>query len=72
VANWFADVYHQPAAVTEEITNQSRNITKGLNSFEEKLRVITAFIQENIRYVAVEIGKWRWKPRLAAKTLYNR
>ncbi|HLF15385.1 MAG TPA: transglutaminase-like domain-containing protein, partial [Bacteroidota bacterium] len=38
----------------------------------EKIQAIATFVRDDIRYVAVEIGKGRWQPRPAATTLHNR
>ncbi len=72
VARWCADVYDEPALANDEVISQSRRLTAGATTFEERLRAIAAFSQDDIRYVAIEIGKGRWKPRPAAATLLNR
>jgi len=56
----------------DAVTSKARALTTGLTEPGEKLDAIARFVRDEIRYVAVEIGKGRWYPRPAAKTLYNR
>lgn len=72
VANWCARVYSEPALVDNEIRAVVDKILTEKTGLEEKIHTIANFCQSEIRYVAVEIGKGRWKPRPATKTLFNR
>ncbi len=72
VAKWCVAL-HDPAARPEPgVAEEARRLTQGLQTPEEKLKRIAEFVRDDIRYVAVEIGKERWQPRTAAQTLYNR
>lgn len=72
VAKWCVAL-HDPAARAEpDVAAEARRLTQNLNTTEEKLKRIAEFVRDDIRYVAVEIGKERWQPRNAAQTLYNR
>ena len=72
VAKWCAEL-HDPAARPEpDVVQEALRLTKDLSRPEDKLRRIAEFVRDDIRYVAVEIGKERWQPRTAAQTLYNR
>ncbi|UCD37581.1 MAG: DUF3857 domain-containing protein [Fidelibacterota bacterium] len=72
VARWCADVHRPPAAASKEVADEAIKLTQGLGTFEEKLRAISTFCQEEIRYVAIEIGKGRWVPRPASEILHTR
>ncbi|MEZ4744903.1 MAG: DUF3857 domain-containing protein [Calditrichia bacterium] len=72
VAGWMEEAYRQPAFASENIRQKTLEITEGLGTVREKIQAIANFCQNDIRYVAVEIGKGRWQPRLAEQTLYNR
>lgn len=72
VTKWFATPYQNAAQPDAKIVAETRKLTQNLITFEEKLQTITAFSRDDIRYVAVEIGKGRWKPRAASTTLFNR
>jgi len=72
VAKWCEYAHRGAAAVNEDITRQSKKIIKESMRLGEKLQAIATFVQKEIRYVAVEIGKGRWAPRAAGKTLFNR
>lgn len=72
VSEWVADVYREPSLISEEIRSETAKILSGLAGFEDKLKAVAAFCQNDVRYVAIEIGKNRWEPRPASKTLFNR
>jgi transglutaminase-like putative cysteine protease len=72
VAKWCSKTLSPPATVTHDLAEEAARITQDLSSFEDKLKAIAVFCQEEVRYVAVEIGKGRWIPRSASTTLLNR
>ena len=55
-----------------EVTKIAQEITADKTTFEDKIQTIANFMQKNIRYVGIEIGKERWQPRMADYTYYNR
>ena len=69
-AKWSAKMLH--ARPDETVASQAKQLTSGLSTIEEKLDAISAFVRDEIRYVAVEIGKGRWQPRMPSQTLHNR
>ncbi len=71
VGNWLANVYQQPATPGPKIIRQVQQITQNAQTPVEKIAAIAEFVQHNIRYVAIEVGKERWLPRQAEKTLFN-
>jgi hypothetical protein len=72
VARWCAENFDARALPDDSVTAFVRQLTRDLQTPEEKLRIIAAFVRDEIRYVAVEIGTGRWQPRSAAVTLHNR
>ena len=65
--------YMQDAVILDDQIKEYVNTNiSSLNSTEEKLEAISDFVQDEIRYVAVEIGKGRFVPREAPKTFFNR
>lgn len=70
VVDWEIEI----SQVTQDdsVTSKARALTAGLTEPGDKLDAIARFVRDEIRYVAVEIGKGRWYPRPASKTLYNR
>jgi transglutaminase-like putative cysteine protease len=72
VADWLSRVYREPCNPTEEIRAQVKDIVDPGMKTEEKIEAIAEFCQDDIRYVAIEVGKNRWLPRPADATLLNR
>jgi transglutaminase-like putative cysteine protease len=52
---------------TPEITEQVQRLLAGKPDFDSKLRVLTAFLQSDIRYVAIEIGIGGYQPHSASE-----
>jgi len=71
VGNWAANVYSEPALSNEAISKKAKEITQQSNTFVEKIKAVAQYVQNDIRYVAVEVGKERWHPRKAGKTFDN-
>jgi hypothetical protein len=62
----------EPTRYNLSIKNITEEITKNCNSQKEKISAIADFVQNEIRYVAIEVGKNKWIPRNADITLTNR
>ncbi len=56
----------------QAIIDYVKNNINTLANAEQKLKAIAKFVRDEIRYVAVEIGKGRFVPRNASETFYNR
>lgn len=72
VSKWCAQVYENPAVPLDDIIETTNKVCAKAKSFDDQVFAIADFIQSQIRYVAIEIGKERWEPRPAAGTLFNR
>ncbi|MFH2036207.1 MAG: DUF3857 domain-containing protein [Candidatus Zixiibacteriota bacterium] len=72
VARWESDVFRPAFFATEEISNIAQEVSKNLTDPIKKIIEIAKFVRDEIRYVAVEIGEGRFKPRMASETLTNK
>lgn len=70
VASWVGQMFQ--TTPDDVIVERVRKLTDGLAKRGEKLNAIATFVQDEIRYVAVEIGMGGWRPRPASRTLHNR
>ncbi len=69
---WAKKYLENTAPPSQEIIDYVNNNINTLSSSEEKLKAISKFVRDEIRYVAVEIEKGRFIPRKASETFYNR
>jgi len=69
VARWAGKMLETTA--DDAIADRVKELTGGLATSWEKLAAVAGFVQDKIRFVAVEIGEGGWRPRPASKTLYN-
>jgi hypothetical protein len=71
VGNWCYNLFREQIVPNPEIIETVNKLTKDMTSVEDKINAIAEFIQKEIRYVAIEIGKGRWQPRKAQITFDN-
>jgi transglutaminase-like putative cysteine protease len=72
VARWFNDLWSPRLSAGTEIKELAAEITRGAVDNEEKLRRIFAWVQLQVRYIAVEIGIGGYQPHSAGKICANR
>ena len=72
LGKWYADLTSSRTAATPEISSQAQQLVAGKNDFEGKLRALAAFVQSQIRYVAIEIGIGGFQPHSAADVFHAR
>lgn len=72
VSGWLSGIHNDKVRVTVAVGAAVQQVTENVSSIQDKLAAVGAFAQEDIRYVAVELGKNRWVPRSAPETLRNR
>lgn len=70
LGNWYTTLTAGRRDPTLEITQEVQRLIGDKPDFDSKLRVLTAFLQSEIRYVAVEIGIGGYQPH-AAKDIYR-
>ena len=71
VGTWFDNLSQDRLASTSAIQAKVDALTAGTSSYMGKLLAITGFLQDDIRYVAVEMGIGGWQPHRAADVLHN-
>ncbi|MHB1022885.1 MAG: DUF3857 domain-containing transglutaminase family protein [Acidobacteriaceae bacterium] len=60
------------ALATPEIAAKAQALVAGKTDFADKAEAIADFVQQQIRYVAIEIGIGGWQPHPAADIFQNR
>ena len=71
VARWYAGLATGRDTASPEIKALARKLTAGKTDPVEKARAIFHHVQEQTRYVAIELGISAYQPRPAARTLRN-
>jgi len=66
LGRWYAGLTTGRRDPTPEITQQVQRLVSSNADFDSKLRVLTAFLQSEIRYVAIEIGIGGYQPHPAS------
>jgi hypothetical protein len=56
IAGWIRDLYRDRMTPSPEVAEAARTATAGLDDPDEKTRRLYEFLQQKIKYVAVEIG----------------
>jgi transglutaminase-like putative cysteine protease len=59
---WYADLQKGTDALPEERKSFFRNLIQGAKDDREKTRIIYSYLQQNFRYVAIELGIGGYKP----------
>jgi hypothetical protein len=72
VGQWYANLSNGVGASTPEIGAQVAQLTAGKTTFRDKLLAITGFMQDQVRYVAVEMGIGGWQPHPSAQVFAHR
>ncbi len=63
---------HVNQTITPEIISLADSITQGISDTTEKVRAIYKWVQNNIKYIAIEDGEHGWVPREANLVLQRR
>jgi hypothetical protein len=72
VGQWYARLNSHQGESTADIASEVAQLTAGKAAFQDKLLAITGFMQDQIRYVAVEMGIGGWQPHAAGQVFHNR
>ena len=65
LGNWYQWLAKNRRDVTPEITQRVQQLVAGKTDFDSKLHTLAAFLQSEIRYVAIEIGVGGYQPHFA-------
>jgi hypothetical protein len=64
---WFNGLSQSSRTPSPAIQQKVVELTSGISDPLEKIRILTTYMQQNIRYYAVEIGIGGWQPHPAAE-----
>src|ERR1700686_1260237 len=65
LGRWYTNLTVGRRDPTPQITEQVQQLISGKSAFDSKLRLLTAYLQSEIRYVAIEIGIGGYQPHSA-------
>ncbi|MFQ5500090.1 MAG: DUF3857 domain-containing transglutaminase family protein [Candidatus Zixiibacteriota bacterium] len=72
VSKWAGELHRNPTNVNDSLAQLVASLTDDLPTKRGKLGAIARYLQEEIRYVAVEFGVGRFQPRMATTTFFNK
>jgi hypothetical protein len=72
VGRWYRELLAQVRTDEPAVTAKALELVAGARTQREKLQALLGFVQEKVRYEAVEIGIGGFRPYPAAKTLEQR
>lgn len=72
VAQWFGEISASSVRSSPELQVKVRQLVPASSSADDKIRILSAFVQKEVRYVAIEIGIGGYQPRAASWTLSNK
>src|SRR5579872_66737 len=72
MALWEAGLVHGRRNVSPEIKQKVEELTAGQTTPLAKMRALAKFVQDDIRYVAIELGIGGWQPHPAAETFSHK
>lgn len=59
---WVNELYAKTTGLSEEKKTFYRELVKGTQSDEEKARTLYRYLQDNMRYVSIQLGIGGWQP----------
>jgi hypothetical protein len=72
VANWSHKLYINAVSSNIEIKQLAKDIQSKISNKQEQISAALRFVQDNIRYLGIELGKNSHLPKSASITLNNR
>ncbi len=72
VGRWYADLARAKRHPTPEIQQKVGELTAAAPSLLDKIEALAAFVQREVRYVAIEIGIGGYQPHAAQEVFTNR
>jgi hypothetical protein len=72
VAQWFGEISASSVKSSPELQAKVQQLVPALSSGDDKIRILSAFVQKEVRYVAIEIGIGGYQPHAASSTLSNK
>jgi len=72
MGSWYGGLYSGRIDTSEAIKQQVNGLTAGKTAPLPKMQAIAAFVQHDIRYVAIELGIGGWQPHAATDVFSHR
>ena len=72
MGRWYADLWKSRQDASPEIKQKVAELTKNSASKLEQMRVLARFAQNDVRYVAIELGIGGWQPHAASDVYVHR
>jgi hypothetical protein len=72
LGNWYTDIARGRRDASGDIKQKVLDLTASTSSTTDKIRALARFVQDDIRYVAVELGVGEYQPRPAADVFAHR
>ena len=72
VAQWYAQLAHDRRQSTPEIRDKVAELTADSDELIDRIAALAAFVQQEVRYVAIEIGIGGYQPHAASQIFANR
>lgn len=68
MGSWYWNLERGRADASADMKQKVAAVTAGSSNSVDKMRALAAFVQDNIRYVAIELGIGGWQPHPAPDT----
>lgn len=72
MGRWYTDLWKTRQDASPEIKQKVAELTKNSTSKLEQMRVLARFTQNDVRYVAIELGIGGWQPHAASDVYVHR
>src|SRR5271167_1548388 len=72
MGNWYLNLANGRRDPSPEIKQTTASLTTSAKTPLDKMRVLAEFVQQDIRYVAIELGIGGWQPHPAAQVFVHR
>jgi hypothetical protein len=72
MGSWLGDLYSGQMDASEPIKQEVSSLVAGKTTLLLKMQAIAAFVQHDIRYVAIELGIGGWQPHAAPDVFSHR
>jgi len=72
ISHWYYNLAKDRETITPDLHQLVLQQTAGLTTDQDKAKALFYWVEENIRYVAVELGESAWQPHSAEDVYINR
>lgn len=72
IGNWYQDLASPRSEGTADIATKARSLAAADADFTTRIQKVATFMQEEIRYVGIEIGIGGWQPHAASDVYRDR